>query len=78
MLRKENGGKAAALNYGIVRSTADVIVAIDGDTILLPDAIERLTRSFFDPRVGAVAGSVVVGNKLNLMTRFQALEYVTS
>lgn len=78
VLRKENGGKAAALNYGIVRSTADVIVAIDGDTILLPDAIERLTRSFFDPRVGAVAGSVVVGNKLNLMTRFQALEYVTS
>jgi cellulose synthase/poly-beta-1,6-N-acetylglucosamine synthase-like glycosyltransferase/peptidoglycan/xylan/chitin deacetylase (PgdA/CDA1 family) len=78
VLRKENGGKAAALNYGIIRSTADVIVAIDGDTILLPEAIERLTRSFCDPRVGAVAGSVIVGNKLNLMTRFQALEYVTS
>ena len=36
VLRKENGGKAAALNYGIAGSTADVIVAIDGDTIVLP------------------------------------------
>lgn len=78
VLRKENGGKAAALNYGISRSTADVIVAIDGDTILDLEAIDRLTRPFVDPRVGAVAGSVVVGNALNLMTRFQALEYVMS
>jgi cellulose synthase/poly-beta-1,6-N-acetylglucosamine synthase-like glycosyltransferase/peptidoglycan/xylan/chitin deacetylase (PgdA/CDA1 family) len=78
VLRKENCGKATALNYAIARSTADVIVAIDGDTILLPDAIERLTRPFVNSRVGAVAGSVVVGNTLNLMTRFQALEYVTS
>jgi cellulose synthase/poly-beta-1,6-N-acetylglucosamine synthase-like glycosyltransferase len=78
VLRKENGGKASALNYGVARSTADVIVAIDGDTILLPDAIERLTRPFVDSRVGAVAGCVAVGNMRNLMTRFQALEYVTS
>src|SRR4051812_31961429 len=76
--RKENGGKAAALNFGIAQTDAEVIVAIDGDTVLLPDAIERLVEPFEDPRVGAVAGKVVVGNRVNLMTRFQALEYLMS
>jgi cellulose synthase/poly-beta-1,6-N-acetylglucosamine synthase-like glycosyltransferase len=76
--RKENGGKASALNLGIERTEAEIIVAIDGDTILMPDAIEHLVTHFQDPTVGAVAGNVIVGNQNNLITRFQALEYVTS
>src|SRR5262249_28060650 len=52
VLRKENGGKAAALNYGISRSTAEVIVAIDGDTILASDAIGKLTAPFTNACVG--------------------------
>ena len=75
---KRNGGKAAALNYGIQQTNAEVIVCIDGDTILLPDAIEHLVRQFADPAVGAVAGAVYVGNQKNLITRFQALEYTMS
>jgi peptidoglycan-N-acetylglucosamine deacetylase len=75
---KPNGGKAAALNYGIQQTNAEVIVCIDGDTILLPDAIEHLVRQFADPAVGAVAGAVYVGNQKNLITRFQALEYTMS
>ncbi len=78
VFRKSNGGKASALNHGISRTDADVVVAIDGDTILLPDAIECLVARFADPAIGAVAGRVVVGNRINLMTRFQALEYITS
>lgn len=76
VFRKENGGKAAALNYGIAMSREDVLVAIDGDTVLLPDAVEKLIRPFTDGRIGAVAGKVVVGNTINLLTRFQALEYL--
>jgi peptidoglycan-N-acetylglucosamine deacetylase len=78
LYRKENGGKAEAMNLGIARSDAEIIVAIDGDTVLSTDAIERLTAHFNDPSIGAVAGKVVVGNQVNLLTRFQALEYVTS
>ncbi len=77
-LRKENGGKASALNHGIAFTDAEVMVAIDGDTVLLPDAIERLAAHFGDSSVGAVAGNVEVGNRAGLMTAFQALEYVTS
>jgi cellulose synthase/poly-beta-1,6-N-acetylglucosamine synthase-like glycosyltransferase/peptidoglycan/xylan/chitin deacetylase (PgdA/CDA1 family)/spore germination protein YaaH len=75
---RPNGGKASALNYGIRQTDADIIVAIDGDTVLLPDAIEHLVRPFADPSVGAVAGTVYVGNRKNLITRFQALEYTMS
>jgi len=37
-----------------------------------------LVRHFDDPKVGAVAGNVKVGNRLNLLTRLQAIEYITS
>ena len=77
--RKPNGGKASALNVGIQLAETDIIVAIDGDTMLLPDAIELLTdRLLDDPKIGAVAGSVLVGNATTFITRCQALEYITS
>jgi cellulose synthase/poly-beta-1,6-N-acetylglucosamine synthase-like glycosyltransferase len=55
-----------------------VIVGLDADTLVHPDAIRLLLAHFADPRVGAVAGNAKVGNRVNLLTRFQALEYVTS
>jgi cellulose synthase/poly-beta-1,6-N-acetylglucosamine synthase-like glycosyltransferase/peptidoglycan/xylan/chitin deacetylase (PgdA/CDA1 family)/spore germination protein YaaH len=78
ILTKENGGKASALNFGIAATDAEVIVAIDADTRLDPRSIEWLVRHFKDPKVGAVAGAVEVGNADNLITRFQWLEYVIS
>jgi peptidoglycan-N-acetylglucosamine deacetylase len=75
---KANGGKAAALNFGLAQTQAEVVVAIDADTVLVEDAIELLLRHFGDPAVGAVAGNAMVGNQVSMMARFQALEYVTS
>jgi cellulose synthase/poly-beta-1,6-N-acetylglucosamine synthase-like glycosyltransferase/peptidoglycan/xylan/chitin deacetylase (PgdA/CDA1 family) len=78
VLTKRNEGKWAALNYGIAHSDADIIVSLDADTLFEPDAISMLVRHFADPKVGAVAGSAVVGNRVNFITRFQAIEYITS
>ncbi|MBZ5858446.1 glycosyltransferase [Flavihumibacter profundi] len=78
ILRKPNGGKASALNYGIQESTAEFVVCIDADTHLLPDAISRLMENFTHPNVGAVAGQVKVGNEVNLLTRWQSIEYTTA
>jgi cellulose synthase/poly-beta-1,6-N-acetylglucosamine synthase-like glycosyltransferase len=56
-------------------------VTLDADTILIPRTIGRLIRHFIadkSGRLGAVAGVVRVGNRgRNLLTRWQALEYVT-
>jgi len=75
---KPNGGKASALNYGIEHSNADYVICIDADTKLLPDAVRMLMRNFADCRVGAVAGVVKVGNEINLLTRWQSIEYISS
>jgi cellulose synthase/poly-beta-1,6-N-acetylglucosamine synthase-like glycosyltransferase/spore germination protein YaaH/peptidoglycan/xylan/chitin deacetylase (PgdA/CDA1 family) len=75
---KPNAGKSEALNYGINRTTADVVVTLDADTIFAKDTITRLVSRFGDPKVGAVAGNAKVGNRINFLTRCQALEYITS
>lgn len=75
---KPNGGKASALNYGIEKTNADYVVCIDADTKLLPDAVRELMKNFADENVGAVAGSVKVGNLVNMLTRWQSIEYTTS
>jgi cellulose synthase/poly-beta-1,6-N-acetylglucosamine synthase-like glycosyltransferase/peptidoglycan/xylan/chitin deacetylase (PgdA/CDA1 family)/spore germination protein YaaH len=74
----ENGGKARALNHGLETARGDVVVALDADTLFPPDTLAKLARWFGDPSVGAVAGNALVGNRRNLITRWQALEYVTA
>jgi cellulose synthase/poly-beta-1,6-N-acetylglucosamine synthase-like glycosyltransferase/spore germination protein YaaH/peptidoglycan/xylan/chitin deacetylase (PgdA/CDA1 family) len=79
ILGKKNSGKAEALNYGIEHiGDAELFVGIDADTIIAPDAIARLVPHFINPRVAAIAGNAKVGNRVNLWTRWQALEYITS
>lgn len=75
---KENGGKASALNYGISVSEGEYVLCIDADTNLLPNALELLVRHFADENVGAVAGNVKVGNEVNILTKWQSIEYITS
>ena len=89
---KPNGGKASALNFGIQQAKSEYVVCIDADTKLKPDAVSRLMEHFA-PRpaqgeidlempgkglVGAVAGNVKVGNTVNLLTRWQSIEYISS
>jgi peptidoglycan-N-acetylglucosamine deacetylase len=76
--RKENGGKASALNYGIERARHEIVIGLDADTLFDEDTVAELVQPLADPRVGAVAGNAKVGNRINLVTRWQALEYVTS
>jgi cellulose synthase/poly-beta-1,6-N-acetylglucosamine synthase-like glycosyltransferase len=79
ILTKPNGGKAEALNFGLEHiRDAELFVGIDADTIIAPDAIARLVPHFLNPKVAAVAGNAKVGNRVNLWTRWQALEYITS
>jgi cellulose synthase/poly-beta-1,6-N-acetylglucosamine synthase-like glycosyltransferase/spore germination protein YaaH/peptidoglycan/xylan/chitin deacetylase (PgdA/CDA1 family) len=79
ILTRPNGGKAEALNFGLEHiGDAEIFVGIDADTIIAPDAIARMVPHFLNPKVAAVAGNAKVGNRVNLWTRWQALEYITS
>lgn len=74
----ENAGKAHALEFGLNRAQGEIIIGLDADTIFTPDTIAELAAPFTDQSVGAVAGNAKVGNRLNMVTRWQALEYITS
>jgi biofilm PGA synthesis N-glycosyltransferase PgaC len=76
VFRKENSGKADTLNYGIRRSKAPIVICMDSDSRLTPDALRYATYHFRDPNVGAVAGNVKVINRHNIWTKLQALEYI--
>ena len=79
ILTKPNAGKAEALNFGLKHLQGEeIFVGIDADTVIAPDAMSRLVPHFINPKVAAVAGNAKVGNRVNLWTRWQALEYITS
>ncbi len=77
-IRKANGGKASAANLGIRHARGEIVIAVDADTVVAPDAIARMVDHFADARVDAVCGNVEVGNVRSALTAFQAIEYVTS
>ncbi|HXZ42135.1 MAG TPA: glycosyltransferase [Terriglobales bacterium] len=79
ILTKPNSGKAEALNFGLQHlRDEEIFVGIDADTVIAPNAISLLVPHFLNPKVAAVAGNAKVGNRVNLWTRWQALEYITS
>ncbi len=78
LLTKPNGGKADAANAGLAVASGEIVVAVDADTIVTRGAIEAMVAHFADETITAVCGNVEVGNVRSLITRFQAIEYVTS
>ena len=63
VIDKENGGKADALNAAINAARWPLVIAVDADTLIEPDAMIRLTRPFLLGRnVAAVGGTVRVAN----------------
>jgi hyaluronan synthase len=72
----QNRGKRAAMAAGIRASDAEVIVFVDSDSVVAPDALRALVQPFADARVGAVCGHA---NVLNLrdswLTRMQGVRY---
>jgi cellulose synthase/poly-beta-1,6-N-acetylglucosamine synthase-like glycosyltransferase len=60
---EQHVGKAAAINAGVARATAEVIVFIDIRPEVAPNAIQQLVSNFADENVGCVSG--------NLQLRFE-------
>lgn len=81
VLTQPNAGKSVASNQAILAANGEIVVTLDGDTIFEPQTIRMLARHFYDTdgdrRVGAVAGHIKVGNRSNLLTMWQSLEYIS-
>jgi len=75
-LNLSNGGKARAMNRGLKRATGEIIVTIDADSVMDVGALESLVAHFADPKVGGVAGNVVVANRSRPIELMQQMEYL--
>ncbi len=60
IILEEHGGKAVALNAGVSRATAEVILFVDIRPEIAPGAIRKLVSNFADPKVGCVAGELIL------------------
>ncbi len=73
-----HGGKATALNEGLKHVSHDIVVCIDADTFLHPQALRRIVARLVTdpPHTAAVAGCVLVKNSRDsFMTRLQEWDY---
>ncbi|SFB02037.1 MULTISPECIES: polysaccharide deacetylase family protein [unclassified Bacillus (in: firmicutes)] len=77
LIKKQNEGKSSAVNLGFKEAMGEIVVALDADTLIAENAISLLVNHFKNENVAAVSGNVKVGNKGNLLTNWQHIEYVT-
>jgi cellulose synthase/poly-beta-1,6-N-acetylglucosamine synthase-like glycosyltransferase len=60
LILNEHRGKAVAVNAGVAKATADLILFVDIRPEIAPGAIRQLVSNFADPRVGCVAGELIL------------------
>ncbi|MBL8753110.1 MAG: glycosyltransferase [Planctomycetes bacterium] len=72
-------GRPSASNLGLRLARGEFLVSLDADTTFDTKLVSSLLAPFADPRVGVVAGNVLIRNwRDNLLTRLQALEYAVA
>jgi len=76
--RKPNGGKWSALNYGFSLARAELILCIDADSRLSPQALKQLVSRLDHPEIEGVSGQITVRNRRSVITRLQAYEYIVA
>ena len=73
--RKEHGGKAKALNFGLSKASGEVIVTTDADSYLEEGAVGELVRRFYSDEILGAGGQVrVLGN--SFLERAQDVEHL--
>ena len=77
VIHKENGGKASALNQGVLYATGDIVTIVDADTIIGHSSLKHIAKGMAEENVAAVAGNIKIRNKMNWLTWCQALEYLS-
>lgn len=78
LVSNDHGGKASALNEGLELVSNDIVVTIDADTFLHPQALRRVVARLITdpPHTGAVAGCVLAKNsRSSFMARMQEWDY---
>jgi hyaluronan synthase len=73
---EQNRGKRHGMGAAARNATGDVVVYVDSDSFVRPDALRQIVQGFADPEVGAVCGHAKVENASeNFLTKMQEVRY---
>ncbi|MFI3155920.1 MAG: poly-beta-1,6-N-acetyl-D-glucosamine synthase [Methylococcaceae bacterium] len=71
-----NQGKAMGLRTAALLANSEILICIDGDALLAPEATAWMVRHFLNnPNVGAVTGNPRIRNRSTLLGRIQVGEF---
>ncbi|MGH3388405.1 MAG: glycosyltransferase [Actinomadura sp.] len=70
------GSKARAQNHALPHCTTDLVLAVDADTVIAPDYIEKIEPVFADPEVVVAAGNVQTRFTRTVWERGRSIEYL--
>ncbi len=74
-----NLGKRRSINRAVASTRSEIIVSVDSDVTVSPDAVRHMVARFTRPDIAAVGGWVDVRNKYdNWLTRMQTVKYFLS
>jgi hyaluronan synthase len=60
---EKNRGKREALHTGFKQARGEIVITIDSDSVIEPATLLAMAGAFRNPKVGAVAGKVMVYNR---------------
>ncbi len=78
IIHQKNSGKAAAVNNGIKQSSGALVMVLDADSILEPNAVANMVSHFRDRRLIAAASNVKIMPSKKLLGLVQQVEYIIS
>ena len=70
------GSKAGAQNFALKNVSTEFVMAIDADTTLSPDAIEKLIYAFDEPKIAAACGFVIPRHVNTIWERGRYIELI--
>lgn len=73
---KNTGSKAGAQNFALTKIDTEYTMAVDADTVLAPDAIEKLIGAFDNDQVAAACGFVIPRHVNTIWERGRYIEYL--
>lgn len=90
VIEKRNGGKADALNAGIEYASHNIIITLDADSVLDPNALTAMNTAFNNEKVLGAGGMVQIAQGFNGsyikpapifkvagLIRYQIIQYIT-
>ncbi|PIV68393.1 MAG: hypothetical protein COY38_04080 [Candidatus Aenigmarchaeota archaeon CG_4_10_14_0_8_um_filter_37_24] len=72
---KKHGGKAAAVNYGIKKSTGEIVMVLDADTFPDKNCFKNIIGYFENPEIMAALPAIKIWKPKTIVQKCQAIEY---